>query len=212
MGKILNIFICSWIFSFSSYGQEMKQQADSMPVKKWEFNATANLYFLKNDFFVLPVARADRGRLHLEGRYNYEDRNTTSLWVGMNFHFGEIFTLDATTMAGVVFGNSDGVAPGVELTFAHKRFEVYTEGEYFISLDDVNLNFAYFWTDLSYSPTDWLSLGISGQRTRLYHTAIDIQRGIFSSFTYKKANLTAYWYNIGQGSSSFILLSLGYSF
>jgi hypothetical protein len=212
MGKILTIFICSWIFSFSSYGQEMKQQADSMPVKKWEFNATANLYFLKNDFFVLPVARADRGRLHLEGRYNYEDRNTTSLWVGMNFHFGEIFTLDATTMAGVVFGNSDGVAPGVELTFAHKRFEVYTEGEYFISLDDVNLNFAYFWTDLSYSPTDWLSLGISGQRTRLYHTSIDIQRGIFSSFTYKKANLTAYWYNIGQGSSSFILLSLGYSF
>ena len=212
MQKWIILSLIGGLFCLTSQGQEWKKPVDSLPPHKWEFDATANLIFLKNDFIFLPIATADRGQLHLEGRYNYEDINTTSLWTGVNFHFGEINTLDLTPMAGVVFGNSNGVAPGMRLTFAHKRFELYSEGEYFISLDDVSLNFFYFWTDLSYSPSDWFSFGISGQRTHMYHNSVDIQHGIFSTFNYKKANLTGYWYNIGQGSSSFVILSLGYTF
>jgi hypothetical protein len=206
------IFIGVILIWLGGHAQDSTHTIEPPAEKKWAFNATANLYFLKDDFFVLPVAKADRGRLHLEARYNYEDRKTTSLWVGMNFHFGQEFTFDATTMAGVIFGNTDGVAPGIELTMAYKRFELYAEGEYYISTEDINLNYGYLWTDLTYSPTDWLSVGISGQRTRLYQTSVDIQRGLLASFSYKNANLTGYWYNIGMGSSSFAILSLGYSF
>ena len=212
MKKSILICLVGALFSLTSQGQERKKPVDSLPPGKWAFDATANLIFMNNDFFVMPIATADRGYLHLEGRYNYEDRNTTSLWVGVNFHFGEINTLDLTPMVGVVFGNTTGIAPGMRLTFAHKRFELYSENEYLISLDDVYLNFFYSWTDLSYSPSDWFSFGISGQRTRMYQNSVDIQRGVFSTFNYKKANLTGYWYNIGQGSSSFVILSLGYTF
>ena len=209
--KIFIIIICSFPGYFI-YGQDSTSSAAPVKEKKWEFNATANLYFLKDDFFVLPIATADRGRLHLEARYNYEDRNTTSLWAGMNFNTGKEFTLDATIMAGVIFGNTDGVAPGVELTMAYKRFEWYTEGEFYINTKDINQNYFYFWTDLTYAPTEWLNFGISGQRTRLYQTSVDIQRGIQASFNFKNATLTGYWYNIGKGSSSFVILGLGYSF
>jgi hypothetical protein len=212
MKKSIIISLISGLLCLSTRGQEMEKPVDSLPPKKWTFDATANLFFMKNDFFVLPIARVDRGHLHLEGRYNYEDRNTTSLWVGANFHIGEINTLDLTPMAGVVFGNSNGVAPGILMTFTHKRFQLYSEGEYFISLEDVYLNYVYFWTDLSYSPSDWFSFGISGQRTRMYQNSINLQHGIFTTFNYRKANLTAYWYNIGQGSSSFVILTLGYTF
>ncbi len=212
MFKKLITCLIAGITGFSVCGQELKSAEEKKPGKKWDFSATANFYFVEDDFFVLPVATADRGRLHLEARYNYEDRNTTSLWTGMNFHFGESFTTDATVMAGVVFGNSDGVAPGLELTMGYKRFELYAEGEYFISTEDINLNYGYLWTDLTYSPTEWLALGISGQRTRLYSTSVDVQRGILAAVSYKNANLSAYWYNIGMGSSSFAILSLGYSF
>ena len=210
--KLIFCSITGIIMGFSVCGQELKSAEEKKPGKKWDFSATVNFYFLKDDFFVLPVATADRGRLHLEARYNYEDRNTTSLWTGMNFHFGETVTTDATIMAGVIFGNSDGVAPGLELTMGYKRFKLYAEGEYFISTEDINLNYGYLWTDLTYSPTDWLSFGISGQRTRLYSNEVDIQRGILAAVSFKNANLSGYWYNIGMGSSSFAILSLGYSF
>jgi hypothetical protein len=212
MGKIIIIFLFSCIIIFSASGQEMKQTDDSLLIKKWAFTGIANLNILKDDFFVTPVARADRGRLHLEGRYNYEDRNTTSLWAGMNFHFGEILMVDATTMAGVVFGNSDGVAPGMLLSIVYKRLQLYGEGEYFISLNDINPNYAFLWTDLSYALTNWLSVGISTQRTRLYQTARDVQFGVFSSFTFKHTNLTSYWYKNGQNSPGFILLALSHTF
>jgi hypothetical protein len=206
------IFIGVILIWLGGHAQDSTHSVEMEKGKKWEFDASAYLYFLKDDFFVLPVAKADRGRLHLEARYNYEDRKTASLWVGMNFHAGEEFTLDVTPMAGIIFGNSDGIAPGILLTMSYKRFELYTEGEYFFSTEDISLHYGYLWTDLIYSPTDWLSVGISGQRTRLYQTSVDVQRGIMASFNYKNAKLTGYWYNIGMGSSSFAILGLGYSF
>ncbi|WP_410961830.1 hypothetical protein, partial [Salmonella sp. SAL4359] len=55
----------------------------------WEFNADVNFYFIPDDFFVLPVFKADKNRLHLEARYNYEDRETFSAWAGYNFSGGK---------------------------------------------------------------------------------------------------------------------------
>ena len=46
------------------------------------------------------------GWLHLEARYNYEGIGTGSAWVGWNFGFGEKLRLDATLMAGGIFGDS----------------------------------------------------------------------------------------------------------
>jgi hypothetical protein len=58
---------------------------------------------------------------------------------------------------------------------------------------------------LTYSPTDWLWLGISGQRTRLYQTDLDIQRGIIVGAGFKNIELTTYSYNIGFDDPFFII-------
>nr|MCU0233200.1 hypothetical protein [Thermoanaerobaculales bacterium] len=51
----------------------------------WAFSAFAYAYFVPDDDdFLQPTVTADRGRLHLEARYNYEDFNTGSLWIGYN--------------------------------------------------------------------------------------------------------------------------------
>jgi hypothetical protein len=57
---------------------------------------------------------ADRGWLHLETRYNYENLETGSAWVGYNFSGGEKLKWEFTPMLGGVFGNTTGVAPGYE--------------------------------------------------------------------------------------------------
>ena len=124
-----------------------------------------------------PTVMADRGALHLETRYNYEGIDTGSAWVGWNFGVGEKLRPDATLMAGGVFGETKGVAPGYELTVSLGPFELYSEGEYVVDVEDSDNNFLYNWSQLSYSPLEWLSVGLVSQRTRTYETGLDVQRG-----------------------------------
>ncbi|MFZ2905591.1 MAG: hypothetical protein WAZ98_05260 [Cyclobacteriaceae bacterium] len=186
----------------------VRAQSDS---SKWNFSADANFYLMPDDFFVLPVFRADKNKLHLEARYNYEDFETFSGWIGYNFIGGGDLEYTITPMAGGVAGNSNGMGAGLEITLNYKRFELYTESENFFDFESSDNNFFYNWSDLTYSPADWLWFGISGQRTRLYQTDLDIQRGIILGAGYKNFELTTYTFNLGFDDPFFIItLSAGF--
>ena len=87
--------------------------ADEAGDTAWSFSASASTYFLPDSRdFVQPTVTADRGRLHLEARFNYEGLDTGSVWVGYNVRLGERVTLELTPIVGVVFGHTTGVAPG----------------------------------------------------------------------------------------------------
>jgi len=178
----------------------------------WEFNASVYGYFPPNDrHYAQPTVTADRGALHLEGRYNYEGFETGSAWVGWNLGAGDKLRLDATLMAGGVFGNTRGVAPGYQLTLSYGRFELYSEGEYVFDLQDSAGNFFYNWAQLGYSPVEWLSVGLASQRTRAYQTGLDVQRGFFVGFKYKSLSLNVYVFNPGWETPT-VVGSLAVSF
>ncbi|HPH45537.1 MAG TPA: hypothetical protein PKU83_00925 [Chryseolinea sp.] len=183
-------------------------QSDS---SRWSFNPDVNFYLIPDDFFVLPVFRADKNWLHLEARYNYEDRQTFSGWFGYNFMGGKKLEYTITPMIGGVVGLSNGISPGLEITLSYKNFELYTEAENYFDLETSENNFFYNWTDLTYSPTDWLWFGISGQRTRLYQTDLDIQRGLLIGAGVKNLELTTYCYNLGF-DDPFFLITLSANF
>ena len=206
MKRLAHLFL-GLMISTAALGQEQ----DSLESKTWSFNADLNLYFIPDDFFVLPVFKADRDWIHLEGRYNYEDRETFSAWFGYNFSGGKKLEYTITPMVGGVVGLTDGVAAGLELTLSLGRFELYSEMEYLFDVNDNENNFYYNWSDLTYSPTDWLWVGISGQRTRLYDTELDIQRGLIVGGGWKNYELTSYFYNIGS-DDPFVLLTFSATF
>ncbi len=181
------------------------------PEKKWNFGVDANLYFFSDDFIGLPVVRADKNKLHLEARYNYEDLETFSGWVGYNWMGGKKIDFTITPMAGLVIGTVNGVSAGLEMTFTWKGFELYSESENVFDFEGQENNFFYTWTDLTWSPKDWLWVGISGQRTRLYQTDLEIQRGLLVGGGYKAWELTGYLYNVGF-DEPFVLLTLSVSF
>lgn len=201
---LLSITIVCWSISYA-------QETPASPEKQWNFGADANMYFFPGEFILLPVFRADRNKLHLEARYNYEDLETFSGWVGYNFKGGKKIEYTITPMVGGVVGLSNGIAPGLEFTFTYKSFELYNESEYFFDVETNENNFLYSWMDLTYSPTDWLWVGLSGQRTRLYQTDLDIQRGLLIGGAYKSFELTGYLYNLGF-DDPFVLLTLSASF
>jgi hypothetical protein len=187
------------------------QEAPASDPAAWQFNAHANFYFIPEDFFILPVFQADKNKLHLEARYNYEDRQTVSAWIGYNFKGGNNLEYTITPMLGGVAGRSDGVAPGFEAALNFKRFALYTEGEVYLDLEAAENHYLYNWTDITYSPKDWLWFGISVQRTRAYRTALDTQRGLLIGAGIKNWEFTTYLYNIGF-EDPFVLLSISKQF
>ncbi|HET7001947.1 MAG TPA: hypothetical protein VFI33_11580, partial [Puia sp.] len=104
-------------------------------------------------------------------------------------------SLAATPMVGIVFGNLKGFAPGFELELSYKKFDFYTEAEYVIDQAGSEFNYFYMWTELGYSPVEKFRTGISIQRTRLYETGLDTQRGIFAEYSFWKLTAGLHYFN-----------------
>jgi len=179
------------------------ESGTSMP--QWEYGASLFAYFVPQDRdYVSPVVTADRNAIHLESRYNYEGIRTGSVFVGGNFETGEKLKVKATPIVGGVFGDTRGVAPGLELTLDWKKFELYSESEYVIDFAGSSENFFYNWAQLGYSPADWLTVGLASQRTRTYHTGLDVQRGLFVGFSHKSLTLDVFVFNLGWESPTVV--------
>jgi len=172
------------------------QNANPPPAVDGSYTATATTYVVPDSRnYVEGVFTADRRWLHLEGRYNYENLETGSAWVGYNFNLGSKVRLDVTAMVGAVFGRTTGIAPGERLTFNWRRFELYSEAEYVFSTDTRADSFFYSWSELSLSPYHWLRMGLAGQRTQAYQSEHKLQRGFLLGFEHKRMGITAYVLN-----------------
>lgn len=187
------------------------QVADDEAADNWDISPAINFYFIPDDFFVLPIITFDRHRLHLEARYNYEDRETFSFWAGYNFEGGTKLSYAITPMIGGVVGNSNGVAPGLRFELAFRRFTLSSESEYFFDLNKNENNFYYNWSDLSYSIKDWLWVGASGQRTKAFQSELDIQYGLLVGAGYKRWELNTYLYNVGS-TDTFLMVAVSANF
>jgi len=178
----------------------------------WSYSLNITGYLVPNDVsYASPTFAADRKRLHLEGRYNYEDLKTGSLWAGYNLNCGDKVALSVTPMVGAVFGNSNGIAPGYELSLDYWKFELSSEGEYVYSPKDSHQSFFYSWDEFVYAPTDWFHSGLVTQHTRAYQTALDEQRGFSVGVAHKETDFTVYTFNAGWTDPT-IVLSLTQNF
>jgi hypothetical protein len=163
----------------------------------WSFSAYAYTYIVPDSReYVQPTFTADRGWLHLEARYNYEDLETGSAWVGYNVGGGEKLAWEVTPMLGGVFGETTGVAPGYKGSLSWWKLELYSEGEYVIVPGESSDSFFYNWSELTLAPWDWLRVGLVTQRTRAYETDREIQRGLLVGFNHERINLTTYLFNL----------------
>jgi len=171
---------------------------------EWEFSASLYGYAVRDgrDYLALTLM-ADRDWLHLEGRFNYENFDTASLWFGYNLSFGETVTLDLTPMIGGILGDTDGIAPGYEMTLGYKWLELYTEGEFVLDLNTSDDNYFYSWSELTVSPTDWLYGGLAAQRTKLRDEDSEVALGPMIGFAYKWAEFSLYWFEPGNDDQTF---------
>jgi hypothetical protein len=186
------------------------QAAPAVP--EWELSASAYTYVLPDeDNFLQPSFTADRGRLHLEARVNYESLDTASAWLGYNLGGGETVTWELTPMIGAVFGGIDGVAPGYKGSLAWKKLEFYSEGEYLFDAGDTADSFFYNWSELTFAPVESFRFGLVTQRTRVYQTERDIQRGLLAGFSFNRLDLTGYVFN-PDGAKPTVVVAIAVTF
>ncbi len=173
----------------------------------WSGYATAYVYFVRNDDnFVTPVFWADQGRLHLEARYNYEDFDTGSLWAGINLDGGGTLSWEVTLMAGGAFGNTDGVVPGYRGALYWRAFDFSSEGEYLFDLGDQADDFFYSWSELCGS-LEWFRGGFVVQRTRVYQSDSEVQRGVLAGGTWSGFDAAIYWFEPGSDDTAVMILA-----
>jgi len=185
---------------------ELSDVVQNDSAKKWAFSLSASSYLIPNDRdYVQPTLSADRGRIHLEARYNYEGLEAGSAWVGWNFSAGQELTMELTPMIGVVFGDTRGAAPGVELSLEWKKLSFYSEGEFVIDTAGRSESYLYTWSQLTYAPCDWFQFGLVAQRTRLYDSGLDIDRGPMVQFTWKHINFTTCLFDLGWKQPTVVL-------
>jgi len=166
------------------------------PAPEWSFFASAYVYVVPDaPNYVQPTLTADREHLHLEARYNYEAHKTGSIWAGYNLSGGSTVEWELTPMAGVVFGDTDGVAPGYKGSLSWWKLELYSEGEYLIDPGDTSASFFYNWSEFTFSPIESFRFGIAAQRTRAYKSDRDIERGLMIGFSIDRFDFAGYVFN-----------------
>lgn len=164
--------------------------------KAWDFSLSAVTVLVPDQTdYVQPTFMADRDWLHMEARYNYESLDTGSAWVGYNIRGGEKLSIGFTPMLGGVFGETSGAAIGFRGSMTWWKLQLLSEGEWFFDTSESSSGFFYSWSELSMAPVDWFRFGGVSQRTRMYGSDRDIQRGVLAGFSFGKLNLTTYLLN-----------------
>jgi hypothetical protein len=177
----------------------------------WSFSAETD-YFLREDVdFLMPVFSADGGPLHFEGRWNYEDLETLSVWAGWSFEAGRKLQLSVTPMVGGLVGRTKGFAPGLELALSWRRLELSSQSEHVFDVEGHEGDFFYNWSELTFQALPWLSVGLAAQRTRLYQSDREIDRGIVVSLMRRGVSLSIYSFD-PDVEERFVIVALAVDF
>ena len=212
IGPTARVLVGSGMLLLTGARAAAQAPAPPPPARAWTFGASAYTYFLPDEpNYVQPSVTADRGRLHLEARFNYEARDTGSVWGGVNLSGGDVVSWTLTPMLGGVFGDTTGIAPGYRGSIAWRALEFVSEGEAMFDADDSADSFFYNWSELTLAPVDWLRFGLVTQRTRAYQADRVVQRGLLVGTSIRRLDVTAYLFN-PDDSKPIVVLSFAASF
>src|SRR5262245_45512640 len=203
-GGSLTNRLASAVLLLVCFAADARGQSASAP--SWSFSAAVYTYLLPDESnYAQPTVTAERGALHLEGRFNYESLETGSVWGGYTFGGGETLAWEIKPLLGAVFGETAGVAPGYKASVSWRILEAYSEGEYVFDADELTDSFFYNWSELTLAPVEPLRVGVVTQRTHAYKSDREIQRGLLIGASYRKLDVTTYVFNPDENKPTVVV-------
>ena len=217
IGRFIITFILYLLFIHGinaqpNSGNSSAINSDSIPAE-WSFEADAFYYLMPDEVNTTTlIGTADHKALHLEARYNYEDKNTFSFFGGYNFETGKELVLDVTPMAGFAVGNINGIIPGLEISLSWGIFDYYSESEYIFDFEGKENDYFYIWTELGISPFDNFRAGAVANRTLLYQSDREFESGAFVQYSFRNIKAMIYYFNPLSKDNSYLIPTLGIEF
>jgi hypothetical protein len=196
---------CAATAAFAGDDDSSRRPASRPEKPSWEFGVSAYPTSVQGgESYTVGMAVADRGSLHLEARYNYEEIDTFSAFVGWTFSGGETLTWALTPVLGGARGTIQAFIPGLEASVSWRRLDYYIEGEYVRDNNEQTDSYTYAWSELGFKPFNSLRLGAVAQRTQAYGGKRDLQSGPFAQVTWARATIGAYWFDLGSQEQVFV--------
>jgi hypothetical protein len=178
----------------------------------WDISMTVLGFLLQDEGdVVIGIASADRQALHLEARYNYEGLRTGSVFAGRTFTVGSDGWLTLVPMAGVAFGDSDGVVPALELEALVGPLVITSENEYLFGTSDETEDFFYSWNEVSIHPVEEFRLGFAGQRMRTEASGLEWDKGIVAGVAGESVSADFYGFNMFS-ENEFVVVGMTVAF
>jgi len=147
----------------------------------------------KSGYVPISIAHFQNNKKwYAEGRYNYEELETFSFYVGKTFSKKNNFSYTVTPLLGGAIGNFNGVSTGMNIDLDYKDFFFSLQSQYSFSTDQRADNFLYNWSEIAYQPLQWIYGGISFQQTRLYKTETTLESGILVGFVFRNVTIPIY--------------------
>ena len=101
-------------------------------------------------------------------------------------------------MFGRVFGNTSAIAPAYKGTVSWWKPSYQAKASTCSTRGLVGELF-YNWSELTLAPVEWWRIGLVAQRTRVYETDREIQRGLLVGFAYRNLDSAIYLFNPDDG-------------
>jgi len=172
------------------------------------------------------VSFESKNKWYAEARYNYEELETFSFYVGKAFTSKNTRPLDTlefkkptdkvsysvTPLLGGVAGKYKGVSGGINAVVEYRHVFFSTQSQYTIAYYESG-DFFFAWSELGYQPWNWLFVGVTTQHTYLYQSdRLIVEPGGVIGFTMGRWNFPLYVFNPTTNHYYFILgasLSVG---
>jgi hypothetical protein len=109
-------------------------------------------------------------------------------------------------MTGGAFGTYSGFVIAYRGELVWDVIDLSGEGEFFGMPSDASGNFLYTWTELGYSPLDWLRVGVVAQNTRLYDRSHEYDPGFFAGAAFWHVDAGFYVFSPFVAERSYTLI------
>lgn len=155
-----------------------------------------NILNAANEYVWMPVVHYKSSKnFYAEARYNYEDIKTASVYAGKNYSWGNSVQYSITPMAGVVFGNYNGISVAANSEVEYSGFNFSGQLQYTLNTKNNMENFFYNWVELSHSFLKKMYGGISLQQTVLHKGRLVTETGLLLGFNAGKVTVPVYLFN-----------------
>jgi hypothetical protein len=146
-----------------------------------------------------------RKSVYTELRYNYEELNTISAYLGKSLSVNDNADFSFSPMAGVVMGAYSGGSLALNTDFEHKRLFFSSQAQYTINTAHSTSNFFYNWSELGYYTLPWLYTGFTVQQTWYAATKIKTIPGFLAGLKKRQWSVPLYVFNPAGREKYFVI-------